>query len=263
MSEDNVYFGKPITREIWGNMANIILIYAGSAADFALHPENHWLFYTNKLPSNPQERFIETFLYNQKLFFTPVSQLPRVVSHIRQIHSAIETKRARESSHKMISHTAFKDVFSMLVDYGIRGYEYLNRRKLDPAEKTEYINDIKAVSDMMGISGFPSDDDSFREYRVDCIQNRLQANEYTERLYEAYLNDLGETRFNIVRRFQAQFIPQRLSEELGLVKSNAFSLLYRTYPYVHHGFLLRLLMRVLLKKAARQALYKISQVSFS
>jgi len=263
MSEESVYFGKPITREIWGNMANIILIYAGSAADFALHPENHWLFYTNKLPSNPQERFIETFLYNQKLFFTPVSQLPRVVSHIRQIHSAIETKRARESSFKTISHTGFKDVFSMLVDYGIRGYEYLNRRKLGPEQKTEYVSDIKAVSDMMGISGFPSDYDSFMEYRMDCVQNRLQVNEFTERLYEAYLKDLGGTRFNIVRHFQAQFIPQGLKEGLGLPKSYAFSVIYKIYPYVHNPILLRMLMRLLLKKPARQALYKITQVSFS
>ena len=50
-------FGSEITRTIWGEADNILLIYAGAAAEFALNPENHWLFYTGKLPSDPLRRF--------------------------------------------------------------------------------------------------------------------------------------------------------------------------------------------------------------
>src|SRR5581483_7811037 len=116
-------FGSDITRSIWGDPQTVLLIYAGAAAEFALNPENHWLFYTGKLPADPLGRFRDTLEYQRKLFFMPASQVSQVAKHIRGIHRQVEQKRSGEQGEVRISDKAFFQVFSMLIEYGVRGRE--------------------------------------------------------------------------------------------------------------------------------------------
>ena len=107
-------FGSEITRAIWGNAENILLIYAGSAAEFALNPENHWLFYTGKLPADPLRRFERTLRYQRMLFFTPQEAVPAIARHIKDLHRDVEEKRSLEQGAIRISDLAYLQVFSML-----------------------------------------------------------------------------------------------------------------------------------------------------
>src|SRR6185436_11583259 len=100
-------FGSEITRTIWGNTENVLLIYAGAAAEFALNPENHWLFYTGKLPSDPLRRFEKTLRYQRQLFFTPQEAVPALARHIKGIHSEVEARRSQEQGESKISDQAY------------------------------------------------------------------------------------------------------------------------------------------------------------
>src|SRR5215475_9617661 len=139
-------FGSEITRTIWSDAENILLIYAGSAAEFALNPENHWLFYTGKLPSDPLRRFEGTLRYQRKLFFTPEEAIPALARHIKHVHSEVEKRRSQEQGDIKISDQAYLQVFSMLIEYGILGYEYLHCRKMTSQEREAYFHDIRAIA---------------------------------------------------------------------------------------------------------------------
>ncbi len=44
---------KSIVREIWKRTDTVLLIFAGSAAEFALNKAVDWLYYTGKIPDKP------------------------------------------------------------------------------------------------------------------------------------------------------------------------------------------------------------------
>src|SRR5215831_17517399 len=154
-------FGSEITRTIWGEAENILLIYAGAAAEFALNPENHWLLYTGRLPSDPLRRFENTLRYQQKLIFTPQEVVPALARHLKGIHTEVEERRSQEQGEIKISNQAYLQVFAMLIEYGVLGYEYLHRRKMTQDEKEAYFNDIRSITLMMEIRDFPEE---YRHY---------------------------------------------------------------------------------------------------
>ena len=47
----------------------VLLVFAGSAAEFALNREVHWLFFTGKLPGDPIGRLFATAGYAQQIVF--------------------------------------------------------------------------------------------------------------------------------------------------------------------------------------------------
>lgn len=251
------YFGSEITRKIWSRLDVIILIYVGSAADFPLCKENHWLFFTNKLPSDPQKRFVDTFIYNQKLFFTPKEKLPALLSDIRKIHHKIEADRSSDGEMK-ISNQAFLEVFFMLTDYALRGYEYIEQCKLTEEDKTSYVKDIKAITEYMRVQDFPENYSEFQIKREESITNDLMANSFTDKLYDAYLKDLGSLRFWILVSFQREFIPEAVSRKLKLKRNPVFFLLYKIYPRIHNPFFFRMIIKILLKPDTEKALLKLN-----
>ena len=58
-----------IVRTIWGNPDLILLIFAGSAAEFALNRAVDWLFFTGKIPGDPIGRLFSTVRYAQDIVF--------------------------------------------------------------------------------------------------------------------------------------------------------------------------------------------------
>ena len=44
---------RSIVRTIWGSPDLILLIFAGSAAEFALNRAVDWLFFTGNIPRDP------------------------------------------------------------------------------------------------------------------------------------------------------------------------------------------------------------------
>ena len=58
-----------IVRRIWGDGDMVLLVFAGSAAEFALNRAVDWLFFTGKLPGDPVGRLFATASYAQKIVF--------------------------------------------------------------------------------------------------------------------------------------------------------------------------------------------------
>jgi uncharacterized protein (DUF2236 family) len=225
-------FGSEITRTIWGDAENILLIYAGAAAEFALNPENHWLFYTGKLPADPLRRFENTLRYQRKLFFTPQEAVPALARHIKDIHRDVEEKRSKEQGEIRISDLAYLQVFSMLIEYGILGYEYLHHRKMTTEEKETYFNDIRSIALMMEIRDFPEDYRHYLTRRTRMVASELQCNVFTRQLMDAYRKSLGPFCYWGLLQFQARFIHSILACRLNLKTNRLFGWVYWLYPRV-------------------------------
>lgn len=247
-------FGSEMTRRIWGDPENVLLIYVGAAAEFTLNPENHWLFYTGKLPSDPLKRFQETLKYQQKLFFMPAAAVPQVARHIKDMHRQVEEKRSKEQGVSKISDHAYLQVFSMLIEYGILGYEYLHRRKLSREEKEEYFSDIQAVARMMEIQDFPEDYHHYLTLRTRIVVRELLFNPYTWELLQSYRKALGPVRYWSLLQFQARFVDPILVHRLGLKMNRSFGLLYWLYPRFRFKSLVAELLPLMLKDDTRALL---------
>lgn len=249
------YFGSPITRKIWGNPENILLIYVGSAADFALNPENHWLFFTMRLPSNPQKRFIETFSFNRRILMTPKEQVPELMMRIRNVHTGVEKSREiKEGVSQHISNKAYIEVGDMLIDYGVRGYEYLNHRKMSAEEKESYFSDMVAMFKLMRVEVADKSFVDFAKRRQNSLDNDLAVNGHTAELYAAYAKDLGAFQFWLLKQFQSYFIEPIAAQKLGLKRNPLFAPLYFVYPYIHTTRLFNLLLLFLAKPEVRRLL---------
>lgn len=239
-------FGSDITRTIWGEEENVLLIYAGAAAEFALNPENHWLFYTGKLPADPLRRFENTLRYQRKLFFMPQEGVPAVAKHIKHIHRDVEEKRSQEQGEIKISDQAYLQVFSMLIEYGILGHEYLHRRNMKQEEKEAYFNDIRAITLMMEIRDFPEDYRTYLIRRTRMVTSELRCNSFTGELMDAYRKSLPAFCYWGLLQFQARFIHPILAGRLALKPNRFFGWVYWLYPRVRFQPLFNALFRRML-----------------
>ena len=119
---------RSIVRDVWSDADTILLIFAGSAAEFALSRAVDWLFYTGALPGDPVGRLFSTARFAQEIVFVSEEHAERTLARVRSIHEAVERERGGQ-----IPAWAHRDVLYMLIDYSERAYALL-RRPLAPAE---------------------------------------------------------------------------------------------------------------------------------
>src|SRR5688572_19381874 len=88
-------FASPdsIIRRIWGDMDVIMLVFAGSAAEFGLNRAVDWLFVTGDLPRDPIGRFFSTASYARRIAFGSRRDAERAFAMIRGAHSGVERQR--------------------------------------------------------------------------------------------------------------------------------------------------------------------------
>jgi hypothetical protein len=58
-----------VVRKIWGDPEVVLLIFAGSAAEFALNRAVDWLFFTGWIPGDPVGRLFSTVRYAREIVF--------------------------------------------------------------------------------------------------------------------------------------------------------------------------------------------------
>ena len=73
----------------------VLLVFAGSAAEFALNRAVDWLFFTGKLPSDPIGRLFVTASYSQQIVFADEATASRSFERIRAAHEAVERQRGQ------------------------------------------------------------------------------------------------------------------------------------------------------------------------
>lgn len=217
---------RSIVRTIWGNPHLILLIFAGSAAEFALNRAVDWLFFTNEIPRDPIGRLFSTVRYAQQIVFSDEDRARRAIDRISEIHSEVERRRGLT-----IPDWAYRDVLYMLIDYSERAYRLLYR-PLSVAERQELYEVFRRVGAGLHIQGLP---DSYTEWQPDRkrhLDRDLVHSNCTSLLYREYCRHLGAWRYEILLQVQAQVVPDEVSKLLGLKRVDLLYHMIRSYGVV-------------------------------
>lgn len=199
-----------IVRRVWGDADAIVLVFAGSAAEFALNRAVDWLFVTGALPADPVGRFFATAAYAQDIAFGDRPTAEGALARIRLAHEAVERRRGAR-----IPTWAYRDVLFMLVDYTERAFRALER-PCTAAEREELWSDFRRIGEGLAIPDLPEDYTAWRGDREAHMRRDLAFSEHTTRLFDAYRRHLGAWRFALLLRVQAALVPERVRRLAGL-----------------------------------------------
>jgi uncharacterized protein (DUF2236 family) len=209
----------------------VLLVFAGSAAEFALNRAVDWLFFTGRLPKDPIGRLFATAGYAQQIVFADDHTASCTLERIRTIHSAIERQRGQS-----IPAWAHRDVLYMLIDYSERAHELLER-PLTSAEQHELYDVFYRVGTGLGIPGLPL---SYAEWKTDRerhLRNDLLHSGGTKALFAQYRKHLGPWRYRLLLRMQAVVAPEYVRGLLRLRSAQWLRPLLRLYSVlVRVGF---------------------------
>ena len=236
------YFVEPdsVVRRIWGDADVILLIFAGSAAEFALNRAVDWLFFTGRLPADPIGRLFSTVRYAQEIVFADATKAGQAVSRMDSIHKGVENKRGYA-----IPDWAYRDVLYMLIDYSERAFRVLHRPLL-PAEQDELFITFRQVGAGMHVPDLPT---SYADWQIDRqkhLDQDLVRSEYTDRLFRRYREQLGNWRYNLLRQAQTLLVPDIVRQHLDLPKKPLLASTIGLYRILNSLGLRSLVQRVLL-----------------
>lgn len=241
-----------IVRHIWGDPDLILLVFAGSAAEFALNRAVDWLFFTGKIPDDPIGRFFSTVAYAQQIVFADEKEAQEIIRRINSIHAGVEQAR-----RQTIPDWAYRDVLYMLVDYTQRAFELLHR-PLTGDERVELYAAFRRLGEMMHIPELPTGYAEWRNDRRLHLRRDLEYTAYTKDLYDQYRKHLGEWRYRLLLDVQALIVPHRVRRLLNLSAANPLSYLIWSYGIVDVLGLQTLVRRALLPPEHRQAVERLN-----
>jgi uncharacterized protein (DUF2236 family) len=209
----------------------VLLVFAGSAAEFALNRAVDWLFFTGKLPNDPISRLFSTAGYAQGIVFADEATAARTLARIRAVHQAVERERGQQ-----IPDWAHRDVLYMLIDYSERAYETY-ARPLTAGEQHELYDVFRRVGTGLGIPDLPRTYAAWRADREFHLRRDLVHGEGTDALYAQYRKHLGLWRYHLLLRLQSILAPEHVRGLLRLKRAAWLRPLMRLYPVlVRAGF---------------------------
>jgi uncharacterized protein (DUF2236 family) len=232
-----------IVRRIWGDGDMVLLVFAGSAAEFALNRAVDWLFVTGKLPSDPIGRLFATASYAQQIVFADELTASRTLDGIRAAHQAVERQRGQP-----IPDWAHRDVLYMLVDYSERAHDLL-ARPLSADEQSELYDVFYRVGTGLRIPGLPPSYTQWRADRECHLRRNLLHSDGTEALYAQYRNHLGPWRYRLLLRLQAILAPEHVRGLLRLKSAEWLRPLLRVYPILVRAGLRSIIQRLVMPSA--------------
>jgi uncharacterized protein (DUF2236 family) len=229
-----------VVRRIWGDGDMVLLVFAGSAAEFALNRAVDWLFFTGKLPSDPIGRLFATASYAQQIVFADELTATRAFERIRSAHEAVERQRGQS-----IPDWAHRDVLYMLIDYSERAHEML-AGSLSAEERADLYDVFHRVGMGLRIPGLPA---TYAEWRVDRehhLRRDLVYSDGTEALYGEFRRHLGSWRYRLLLRVQALLVPPRVRDLLRMTSAAWLRPVVRLYPVLVRAGLRRVIHRLLM-----------------
>ncbi|HKY44425.1 MAG TPA: oxygenase MpaB family protein [Pyrinomonadaceae bacterium] len=215
-----------IVRTIWGNPDLVLLIFAGSAAEFALNRAVDWLFFTGEIPRDPIGRLFSTVRYAQEIVFVDDATAHRTLERINTQHAHVEHQR-----RQTIPDWAFRDVLYMLIDYSERAYALLYR-PLSQREKNDLFEVFIRIGEAMYIPELPK---TYAEWQADRrrhLVRDLSYSKHTSMLYKAYRKHLGVWRYYVLLEVQALLVPNEVRRLLRLNSNPLISGLAKTYGII-------------------------------
>jgi len=218
----------------------VLLVFAGSAAEFALNRAVDWLFFTGKLPGDPIGRLFSTAGYARQIVFADMATASRTLDRIRAVHQTVERQRGQQ-----IPDWAHRDVLYMLIDYSERAHETL-AGPLSADEQRELYDVFYRVGTGLGIPELPRTYADWRADRELHLRRDLIRGDATEALYADYRNHLGTLRYHLLLRIQAVLTPGHVRELLGLKRAEWLRPLLRFYPFLVRAGLRSIIQRLIM-----------------
>lgn len=242
---DSTFFVQPgsIVRRIWGDADVILLVFAGSAAEFALNRAVDWLFFTGKLPADPIARLFSTVRYAQEIVFASKDKAGQAIARMGAIHAGVEGKRGYA-----IPDWAYRDVLYMLIDYSERAYQTLHRPLTD-AEREELYRTFRAVGAGMHVPDLPLSYADWKPDRQAHLNRDLVRSEFTDKLFGRYREQLGSWRYGLLRQAQAVLVPEPVSRLLDFPQKPLLAYSIGLYKLLNALGLRSVVQRVLLPTA--------------
>lgn len=238
----------------------VLLVFAGSAAEFALNRAVDWLFFTGKVPNDPIGRLFATAGYAQQIVFADEAMASSALSRINAIHGAVERKRGQS-----IPQWAHRDVLYMLIDYSERAHEVLDR-PLTGEERDELYDVFYRVGLGLRISELPATYAAWKSDRERHLERDLVHGEGTDALYDRYREHLGPWRYRLLLLVQAVLAPELVRELLALKSAAWLRPFLHVYPLLVRAGLRSAVQRLLMPsrylRAARDLDYR-AQLSFA
>ena len=202
----------------------VLLVFAGSAAEFALNRAVDWLFFTGQLPNDPIGRLFATAGYAQHIVFADELTASATLGRIQAIHQAVERQRGQS-----IPDWAHRDVLYMLIDYSERAHEMLGR-PLSADERSELYDVFYRVGTGLGIPDLPA---TYAEWKADRdrhLKRDLLSGGGTEALYAQYRRHLGPLRYRLLLWIQAALAPRHVRGLLRLRSAAWLRPVLRLHP---------------------------------
>ena len=221
----------------------VLLVFAGSAAEFALNRAVDWLFFTGKLPADPIGRLFSTAGYAQGIVFADEPTAARTLARIRVVHEAVERERGRQ-----IPDWAHRDVLYMLIGYSERAHETF-ARPLTADEQHELYDVFRRVGIGLGIPDLPR---TYGEWSLDRelhLRRDLVHGEGTAALYAQYRKHLGFWRYHLLLRLQSILTPDHVRGLLRLKRAAWLRPLVRLYPMLVRAGLRSIIQWLLMPSA--------------
>lgn len=225
---DFVHRGS-IVRKIWGNPDLVLLIFAGSAAEFALNRAVDWLFFTGEIPRDPIGRLFSTVRYAQQIVFTDHETARRTLERINAQHASVEHDRGQT-----IPDWAYRDVLYMLIDYSERAYSLLYG-PLSQAQKTDIFEVFLRIGEGLHVQELPKTYDEWRVDRRRHLLRDLSYSKFTSMLFQSYRTHLGPWRYYLLLEVQALLVPDEVRRLLRMDENKIISGLVQTYSLIGRG----------------------------
>jgi len=220
-----------IVRRIWGDGDIVLLVFAGSAAEFALNRAVDWLFFTGKIPNDPIGRLFSTARYAQQIVFADELVAVQAFKRINAAHGTVERRRGQS-----IPDWAHRDVLYMLIDYSERAHELLHRA-LTRDEQNELYDVFRRVGRGLDILELPITYDEWRRDRERHMRRDLVRSEGTDALYDRYRDHLDGWRYRLLLLVQSVLTPDHVRGLLNLGSAEWLRPVLRCYPFlVRVGF---------------------------
>ncbi len=217
----------------------VLLVFAGSAAEFALNRAVDWLLFTGKLPKDPIGRLFVTASYAQHIVFADDATASSTLDRIHAAHASVERQRGQK-----IPEWAHRDVLYMLIDYSERAHELL-ARPLDEAERDELYDVFYRVGTGLRIPDLPASYGAWKTDREDHMRSDLLQSEGTTILYARYRDALGPWRHRLLLRLQALLAPEHVRCLLGLRSAEWLRPLRHVYPVLVRAGLRTVIQKIL------------------
>jgi hypothetical protein len=220
---------RSIVRTIWGDPDLVLLIFAGSAAEFALNRAVDWLFFTGEIPRDPIGRLFSTVRYAQEIVFVDEEKARRTLDRINARHGHVEHQR-----RQTIPDWAYRDVLYMLIDYSERAYALLYK-PLSSVQKQELFKVFLRIGEGMSIPQLPDTYEEWREDRRRHMARDLSYSKHTSMLFRQYRRHLGWWRYQLLLEVQAVLVPGEVRRLLRFNSNRIMSGLVQTYGIVNRG----------------------------